>query len=258
MILVVCIQNSITTLAGYSDDGSQVFSASTATDPRATSDRLAVDYSQLMMLCGVKPTDASGGIIASVVPAMTDTASDAVKRIIGRRPMTIGPGTRTGFAIESSNPSELGADIVAVIAGALAKFEPPLVVAYFCDMLVVAAVDDKHRFRGCAIVPGVKTSLEALKSAALFSSLGFNFTDAPMGLTTKDAVNSGLSYGIAGAAEALARRMCDEVGADNVVVTGEQAGEFARRSSLGAVEAEGLLCDGLYAIYVKNAQTGRR
>lgn len=258
MILAVCIQNSITTLAGYSEDGARVFSASTATDPRATSDRLAVDYSQLMALYGAKPTDAVGGIIASVVPAMTDAASDAIKRITGRRPMTIGPGTRTGFAIESSNPSELGADIVAVIAGALGRFEPPLVVAYFCDALVVAAVDDKRRFRGCAILPGVKPSLEALKSAALFSSLGFNFTDAPMGMTTKDAVNSGLSYGIAGAAEALARRMCAEVGTDTVIVTGEQAGEFVRRSTLEAVEAEGLLCDGLYAIYVKNAQTKRR
>ncbi len=258
MILAVCVQNSITTLAGYSEDGRQTFAATTATDPRATADRLAVDYAQLMSLYGAKPGDVKGSVLASVVPALTDAAGEAVKKLVGRKPMIVGPGTRTGFAIDGGNPAELGADIVAVLAGATAKYAPPLVVAYFGDTLVVAAVDENARFRGCAIAPGVKFSLESLRGAALFGSMGFSKTDSPLGLTTRDAVNSGLSYGIAGAAESLCRAAAKEVGAATIVVTGDRAGEFAELMSLDVTHGEGLLCDGLYAIYVKNAQTKRR
>ena len=60
---------------------------------------------------------ADGAIIASVIPALTGVWSDAARRLTDARPLTVGPGLKTGLKMNFSDPTAVGADRVAPDGG---------------------------------------------------------------------------------------------------------------------------------------------
>lgn len=51
----------------------------------------------------------------------------ALGRLLGKPPMVVGPGVKTGLNIRLTVQSEMGADIVADAVAALEKFPPPII-----------------------------------------------------------------------------------------------------------------------------------
>src|SRR4051812_10341650 len=82
-----------------------------------TADEYAVVLHQLLAMHDVAPGDVHAAIIASVVPALTQSMSDLVTRAFARDALVVGPGVRTGMSILYENPREVGADrIVNAVA----------------------------------------------------------------------------------------------------------------------------------------------
>ena len=62
-----------------------------------------------------------------MVPPLNFMMEKALSRLLGKPPMVVGPGVRTGLNIRLAVQSQVGADIVADAVAALEKFEPPIV-----------------------------------------------------------------------------------------------------------------------------------
>jgi type III pantothenate kinase len=83
-----------------------------------TADEFAVQIRAMMDLYGVDPQTIDSAIIASVVPALTDTMVGFTRRAFKLEPLIVGPGIKTGMPILYEDPREVGADrIVNAVAG---------------------------------------------------------------------------------------------------------------------------------------------
>lgn len=135
-------------------------------------------------------------VIASVVPALTDVLAKAVFLLCGKAPFIIGLGTRTGFGIKIKNPEQLGADIVANTTAALTVCEPPLVVLDVGTATTLTVVDNNRDVLGTVIMPGIKTSMNALSlSAAQLNDVRIELPNDLIGRDTSSSIRSGIING---------------------------------------------------------------
>ena len=84
-----------------------------ATEASQTADELAVRVSTLLGLRGLGTDGIGGSIVSSVVPQLTPEYSGMCERYLQGECLILGPGVRTGIAIQLDNPRELGADRLA-------------------------------------------------------------------------------------------------------------------------------------------------
>lgn len=99
----------------------------------STSDKCSNDES--LSVCEKQNTSDSksydGSILASVVPEITDVTLDALEKIIGKRPLLMGPFLRTGVDISRYKEGAIGMDRIVDMAAAVSLYGAPVMV---CDL----------------------------------------------------------------------------------------------------------------------------
>ena len=98
MILTVNIGNTHITIAGYEHDTLQ-FSGRLHSSPAATVDEYAMNLLNLLSLYKVAPERIEGGILGSVVPALTGRVLEALRMLCSARFLTVGPGLKSGIKL---------------------------------------------------------------------------------------------------------------------------------------------------------------
>ena len=117
MILTVNIGNTHITIAGYEHDTLQ-FSGRLHSSPAATVDEYAMNLLNLLSLYQVAPERIEGGILGSVVPALTGRVLGALRMFCSARFLTVGPGLKSGIKLRLDNPAQLGAELLCgAVAG---------------------------------------------------------------------------------------------------------------------------------------------
>ena len=127
MLLAIDVGNSNTSVGLFDKGKNLKFLASLDTDSRKTADQISVDLMNLFMLYRFHYTEVSGAILCSVVPPLNFMMEKALTRLLGRPPMVVGPGVKTGLNIRMPVQTQVGADIVADAVSALEKFSPPII-----------------------------------------------------------------------------------------------------------------------------------
>jgi len=147
--------------------------------------------------------------------------------------MVIGPGLKTGLAIRTDNPHEVGADRIVNGVAALAMHAGPVLIVDFGTATTIDVIDASGAYVGGAIAPGVETSAEALfTKAARLSKVDLEDPGTVIGRNTRQSVQAGLLLGQAAMVDGLVRRTWDELGCETpVIATG------------GLAERMGALCD---------------
>lgn len=177
------------------------------TDERRSADEYALTVSELMEKRGCDAREIDGVIIGSVVPTMTGTVLSAVRNLTDAPVTVVGPGVKTGFSIRLSDPSELGADLAANAAGAIAEGLVPCVIVDFGTATVVSAVTDASgsapAFVGASILPGIRMSFDALGETGLLKAVSGTSTVPMVGKNSAEAIRSGVLRGQLYAAEGL-------------------------------------------------------
>lgn len=200
-----------------------------ATHLEATADELAVRVTTLLALRGMEPGAVDGSIVSSVVPQLTPEYLGMSERYLDGECLIVGPGVKTGMAIQLENPRELGADRLANAVAAYERLGGPCAVADFGTAITFDVVSEDGEYLGGVIGPGVEISMEALaqRTAKLPPiELGEPPSEAGgvIGRTTQQSLLSGITYGFAGAVDAIARRVQRELGhATSFVATGGHA-----------------------------------
>ena len=170
----------------------------------------------------IKGQEIEGCIISSVVPQITNVARLAAEKILKKDVMVVGPGLKTGLNIMLDNPSEMGADRVADAVAAMTFYPVPLVIVDMGTATTVSVVDEKKRFMGGMILPGVRVSLDALTArASQLSGISIEEPKRLIGRNTVDCMKSGILYGNAAAVDGIVDRIEEYLGQDvTVIATG--------------------------------------
>ena len=253
MILAIDVGNSNIVLGGI-DNEKIYFTVRLSTDRFKSNDEYAVLIKNLIELNGYDPADMEGSIISTVVPALATTLRLALEKITGKPCMVVGSGLKTGLNILIDNPAQLGSDLLVDSVAAAALYPKPIIVADMGTATTLTVISEKNTILGGAILPGVKTSLNALTAkAAQLQQVSIEAPKRAVGSNTIDCMKSGVVFGNASMLDGMIDRFNEELGTECfVVATGGLAEVISQYTKHQIVYNPNLLLEGLYILYQKN------
>ena len=253
MLLTIDIGNSNITLGGFIGEDLQ-FMSRLYTDSRRTEDQYAVELLDILRLHNFDRNQVQDCAISSVVPELSRTFQKVCTRLFSVPPLLIGPGIKSGVKIGIDDPSQLGADLVAGAAAAMAKYPLPCIIIDLGTATTLSVIDQNGLFRGGTIGAGMGITLEALTSrTALLPHVSIERPKSVIGTNSIMSMQAGLVLGTAAMLDGLCDRIEEELGMPcTVVATGGLAHEMIPSCKRKLILDDNLLLDGLHLIYEKN------
>lgn len=216
-----------------------------------TEDDFALRLQGLCALYGVEEIPA-GAIVSSVAPSITGVVTGGIRRLFGTEAVLIGPGIKTGLNIRINDPSELGADLVAMAAGVVAGYELPAMFVHMGDTMAIGYIDENKVYTGTVIYAGMPGVLKTLvENAELLHAVRFAAPQKILGTDTAESMQSGLVYGTAFVVDGFIDRIKQERPCRTVVITGKYADVIRPYLKQPVIADKTLLTDGLFRIYEK-------
>ncbi len=143
--------------------------------------------------------------MASVVPPVDTAVKDSIRKVFGKNPEFVGAGRNLGVAVRVKKPSQVGADRLANAVAARELYGAPVIVVDYGTGTTFDVVDKKGNYCGGAILPGLGTSLRALKAfTAKIPLVKFERVKFAIGKNTEEAVRSGIYHGAIGTTRGIA------------------------------------------------------
>ncbi|MDY3301846.1 MAG: type III pantothenate kinase [Lachnospiraceae bacterium] len=253
MILTIDIGNTNIEL-GVVDEQGIVFQERISTDIDRTELEYAVLIKNALEVHSLTGDEITGSIMSSVVPPLVHIIKSAIKKLIGITPMVVGAGLKTGLDIKIDNPKTLGADIVVDSVAAKEIYGAPCIVIDMGTATTITVISKNGDYVGGVIVPGVRSSLEALVSdtsqlprVSLSSPKRFICTN------TIDCMKSGIINGQAALVDGMIDRFWQELGyRTNVVATGGLSRVIIPKCNHDITLNNDLMMVGLKLIYDRN------
>ena len=255
MILTIEIGNSTITLGGVVGEDIR-FECRINTDRVKTSDTYCIDLKTLFEIYGIELSSIEGVIIASVVPQVLNSVRTAIRKLLGKEPIVVGPGIKTGLDIRLENPGQMGAGLVAADVAALAEHKPPLIIIDMGTATTMTVLDPKGAHLGGCVCPGLKISLDALTAkTSLLPGIQLDSPDRALGRNTADAMRSGVMFGNAAMLDGMIDRFQAETGWDfTILATGGLAKHVVPLCRHEIVYDRHLIIKGLVKLYRENAR----
>jgi type III pantothenate kinase len=257
-LLVVDVGNTNIVLGIYRDD-ELVNSWRLATARDRTADEYGILAKQLIN--GSLDGGLEGAIVGSVVPPLNSAMSWMINHYFGVEAMFVEPGVKTGIAIRTDNPQEVGADRIVNCVAAYERFGGPTIIVDFGTATTFDVVTADAEYVGGAIAPGLNISADALFArAARLTRVDIKRPAHVIGSNTIVNVQSGLYFGYLGLVDGILARMKRELPVlKRVIATGGLASLFEAESEhIDEIDPE-LTLKGLKIIYDRNrgARKGR-
>lgn len=253
MLLAIDVGNTQTHVGAFVGNG-LIHHWRFQTRAGATSDELAERLAGLLALRGVGFGDLDGLVVSSVVPPLGTEYGRLAADYLDVECLVVGPGVRTGMAIEIDNPAEVGADRLVNAIAAYEEVRDVCVCVDFGTGINFDAVSAEGSYLGGAIAPGVEISLTALtQRAARISRIDLAEPAKAIGTSSKAAIQSGVLYGFAGLVDGIARRINVELGGSvRFIATGGLAGEIVPHCETISEIDDLLTLKGLRIIHERN------
>jgi len=139
-------------------------------------------------------SSVNGCIIGSVVPSITGTLSQMVKRYLKIKPVLITSQTKLNIRNRYKNKAEVGDDRLAnAAAGKKENPGRPLIIIDFGTTINFDVVNRKGEYLGGIIMPGLNLSKEILfKKAAKLPRVEMKLPGKIIGNTTVHSIQSGV------------------------------------------------------------------
>ncbi len=255
MLLAIDVGNSTTSVGLFGPDKKLRFLATLNTDSDKTADQICMDLLNLIALYHYDIRDVTGAVVCSVVPPINFMMEKGLTRLLGKPPMVVGPGVRTGLNIRMENQTQMGADIVADAVSALEKYPAPIVTIDMGTATTIGVISHGRNYEGGLLLPGVNVSLEALsRRAAQLPDISLQHPKSLIGKNTVDCMRSGIVYGTAGMLDGVIDRVREEFAGQelSVVATGLNAPVIVKYCRNKIVYDKYLLMEGLWVIWQKN------
>lgn len=223
------------------------------TEHERTSDEYGVLIGSLLARAQI--TTISGIAVSNVVPPMNRTIDSLCRHHLGRTPLIVGPGIRTGMPILYDKPQEVGADRIVNAIAAYERTKTTTIVVDFGTATTFDYVSRKGEYVGGVIAPGLAVASSALfERAAKLSPVELAKPKRVVGRNTVHAIQSGLIYGYVSLVDGLITRIQKENRVKaRVIATGGFAAMLAPDSECIEEVDEFLTLEGLRLVYERNA-----
>ncbi len=203
--------------------------------------------------------DVAAVAMCCTVPSIQLELRAMLDRYFSGVPVSVvGPGVKTGVAIHTDNPREVGADrIVNALAAAELYGGPAVVVDMNGTATIFDVLDARNRYLGGAIAPAVELSLDALaRRGAQLRAVELAEPRSVIGKNTVEAVQAGAVFGFAGLVDGIVERAIDAMDADPddvaVIATGSYADVILEHCSSVTARDPWLTLTGLRLVHEKN------
>jgi type III pantothenate kinase len=252
MLLTVDVGNLHTVLGLYEGE-KLVRHFRIQSDRGRTEDEYLVILHTLVRIAGLDVGAVHAGVVASVVPPITEWIVRAIKNAFGCDALVVGPGIKTGMPILYENPKDVGADRIVNSIAAFERVHAACIVVDFGTATTFDCVSPRGEYMGGVIAPGIVLSAEALFArAARLPKVEIARPPHVLGRNTVHAMQSGLVYGYVGLVDGIVERLRAEMGQPcRVLATGGQASLIAPVSRTIEEVDEHLTLDGLRILYAR-------
>ena len=217
-------------------------------------DEYGLKFTSLFAHSGISPDDLIGISLASVVPPLTPKIVEACQRFLGKDPLVVDAGCKTGVRILYEDPKAVGADRIVDCAAVQRLYGGPACVVDFGTGTTFDAISSEGDYLGGAIAPGIGIAAEALFSrAAKLARVDLTRPPSVIGRNTTHSMQSGLLFGYVGLVEGMVARFREELGDEmKVIATGGLAEVVAKETDVLEIIAPWLTLDGLRIIWNLN------
>lgn len=255
MILAIDVGNTHISFGCAGPDGAvgEIFKIPTSLAETRYS--CAVKLKQVLELGGVDCAALDGAVLCCVVPAALQAVRGAAALLTGTQPLVVGAGVKTGLHIAIDDPGTIAGDLVAAAVAAKAAYPLPCVILDMGTATTVTVVDEKGRYTGGCILPGVGISLDALAArTALLPRVELAAPQKVIATNTADSIRAGAVYGAAGAVDGILDRFAQVMGRQpaSVVATGGLCGAVCPHCTHAILCDTALVLKGLALIWQKN------
>jgi len=253
MLLAIDIGNTSINMGVFADDKLRA-TWRIATSIRQMADEYAVLILSLLHQQNIMTEEVTSVSLCSVVPTLTVTFEEMVRKYFHISPLVVGAGVKTGVRIRMDNPREVGPDRIVNAAAAHHLYGGPVIIADFGTATTFDTVSGEGDYLGGAIAPGFTTAAESLFTrAAMLPRVELSRPRYAIGTNTIDAMRSGLVFGYVGLVEGIINRIQAEMERKaKVVATGGYAEVIARETTALEVINPDLTLIGLRLIYLMN------
>lgn len=227
----------------------------TTQTPR-TSDEYGIMMVEMLREKGIDIGSITAVIMSSVVPDIMYSVNNSIKKYLHHKPLIVGPGVKTGLAVKTDNPREVGADRIVNCVAAYEMYGGPCMAIDFGTSTTYDIVNAKGEFIGGLITPGIRICADALwQRAAQLPHMEIKRTKGILDCkNTVSSMQSGLIYGYIGQVEYIVNKTKEAMGCDDlkVIATGGLAKVIQDGTNI-IQKYDGLLTlKGLALIYEKN------
>ena len=254
MILAVDIGNT-NIVIGCIRDEEILFNERVSTNHKATDLEYAIQIKNIFDIHKMDTSQIDGAIISSVVPSITEAVENAVKKLTDCTPLVVGPGMKTGLRITIDNPAQLGSDLVVDAVAGIKNYGAPLIIIDMGTATTISVIDKDENYTGTLIIPGMRTSLDALvSSAAQLPKVKLDPPKRVVGTNTSESMANGIMYYTAAGLDGCIDRIEEELDEKcTVVATGGLAGTITPLCQKEVILDDDLLLKGLMILYKRNA-----
>ncbi len=257
--MILCIDIGNTNIKCGIYKGDKLIASFRLTSKRAsTSDEYGIVINDLLSSVNLTAKDIQGVIISSVIPQLNYTMEHMCEIYLGKKPLVVAPGLKTGINLKVDSPREVGADRIVNSVSAYKKYggKKPVICIDFGTATTINVITEKGELIGGVIAPGIKTALDSLVSGA--AKLPNIELELPGKVICKDTVTNmqaGLLYGFVGLVEYLVAKTKAELKNDNciVVATGGLGEIIAKEAKCINISDRLLTLDGLRMLYELNS-----
>lgn len=161
-----------------------------------SSDQIGLFFKEVLSGNGIDPNKISDIAISSVVPDLNYSVRAACIKYFNLEPLFLQAGVKTRLKIKTKHPSDVGSDLIAGAMGASVIYpNQALLIVDLGTATTIAVCNSKGEYLGTVIMPGFKTSMEALKNnTAQLPSVSIVKPKDTVGKATKESIQIGLYY----------------------------------------------------------------
>lgn len=257
MILAVDVGNT-NIVIGCIEGDEILFNERVSTNHKATDLEYAIKIKNIFEIHDIDLGKIEGAVMSSVVPSITEAIEKAVKKLINSQPLVVGSGIKTGLRILTDNPKQLGSDLVVDAVAGINYYTLPLIIIDMGTATTISVINDEGSYMGTLIIPGLRTSLDALVSgAAQLPKIKLEKPHRVIGTNTSECMTNGIMFYTASGIDGCIDRIEEELGEKcTVVATGGLAGAIAPLCKHDIIYDDDLLLKGLMVLYNKNKGNG--
>ncbi|WP_295067857.1 type III pantothenate kinase [Ruminococcus sp.] len=254
MLLAVDIGNTNIVFGCVNEKDEVVLFERISTNHNATAAEYAVLIRTILEMNSFDVSDIDDAIMSSVVPSVTNTVKEAIRKLFNVDVMVAGPGVKTGLNILIDNPAQLGSDQAVDAVAAINEYPVPLIIIDMGTATTLSVVDSKKNYRGGLILTGMKVAADALTArTAQLPKVNFEVPPHVIGTNTIDCLKSGILYSNASALDGIIDRIEEELGEKcTAVATGGLSELVVPLCKRKIILDNNLLIKGLAIIYRKN------